>query len=243
MWNRVEVKAKGKAGFKRNYWNCVVASLLFTLVSGGLSGNEQRITRQIEDNYMDPATLLGFITSPKVIGGAAVGLAIGILVFGALEVGCSRFFLLNQLRPASVSEVGYGFNHNYWNNVGTILLRNVFVILGVILFIIPGVIMSYQYRMVPYILSEKPELGPKEALDYSKKMMEGHKLNAFIYDFSFIGWILLSMCTLGIAGIFYTNPYKYAADAELYLAIRSGEIKTRDTSEEPEDVHVNTFEL
>ena len=27
------------------------------------------------------------------------------------------------------------------------------------------------------------------------------------------------------------------------LAIRSGEIKTRDTSEEPEDVHVNTFEL
>lgn len=172
-----------------------------------------------------------------------MGLVIGILVFGALEVGCSRFFLLNQLQPASVSEVGYGFNHNYWNNVGTILLRNVFVIFGVILFIIPGVIMSYQYRMVPYILSEKPELGPKEALDYSKKMMEGHKLNAFIYDFSFIGWILLSMCTLGIVGIFFANPYKYASDAELYLAIRSGEIKTRDTSEEPEDVHVNTFEL
>ena len=53
MWNRVEVKAKGKAGFKRNYWNCVVVSLIFTLVSGGLSGNEQRITRQIEENYMD----------------------------------------------------------------------------------------------------------------------------------------------------------------------------------------------
>lgn len=90
MWNRVEVKAKGKAGFKRNYWNCVVASLLFTLVSGGLSGNEQRITRQVEENYMDPAALLGFITSPKFIGGAAVGLAVGILVFGALEVGFSR---------------------------------------------------------------------------------------------------------------------------------------------------------
>lgn len=69
MWNRVEVKAKGKAGFKRNYWNCVVVSLLFTLVSGGLSGNEQRITRQIEENYMDPATLLGFITTPKVLCG------------------------------------------------------------------------------------------------------------------------------------------------------------------------------
>ena len=161
MWNRVEVKAKGKAGFKRNYWNCVVVSLLFTLVSGGLSGNEQRVTRQIEENYVDPAALLEFITTPKVIGGAAVGLVIGILVFGALEVGCSRFFLLNQLQPASVSEMGYGFSHNYGNNVGTILLRNVFVILGVILFIIPGVIMSYQYRMVPYILSEKPELGPK----------------------------------------------------------------------------------
>ena len=51
------------------------------------------------------------------------------------------------------------------------------------------------------------------------------------------------MCTLGIVGIFFANPYKYASDAELYLAIRSGEIKTRDTSEEPKDVHVNTFEL
>ena len=127
--------------------------------------------------------------------------------------------------------------------MGTILLRNVFVILGVILIINPGLIKSYQYRMVPYILSEKPELGPKEALDYSKKMMEGHKLNAFIYDLSFIGRILLSMCTLGIVGIFFANPYKYASDAELYLAIRSGEIKTRDTSEEPKEVQVNSIEL
>ena len=55
--------------------------------------------------------------------------------------------------------------------------------------------------------------------------------------------LILPMCTLGIVGIFFANPYKYASDAELYLAIRSGEIKTRDTSEEPEDVHVNTFEL
>ena len=74
-------------------------------------------------------------------------------------------------------------------------------------------------------------------------MMEGHKLNSFIYDLSFIGWMLLSACTLGIVGIFYANPYKYASDAELYLAIRSGEIKTRETPEEPEDAHVNTFEL
>lgn len=243
MWNRVEVKAKGKAGFKRNYWNCVVVAMIFSLVSGGLSGNEQRITQQVEENYTDPAVFLEFITTPKFLGAAAVGLAIGILVFGALEVGCSRFFLLNQLQSASVSEMGYGFNHNYANNVGTILLRNVFVMLGVFLFIIPGVIMSYQYRMVPYILSEKPELGPKEVLDYSKQMMEGHKLNSFIYDLSFIGWMLLSACTLGIVGIFYANPYKCASDAELYLAIRSGEIKTRETPEEPEDAHVNTFEL
>ena len=93
-----------------------------------------------------------------------------------------------------------------------------------LLLIIPGLVMHYQYRMVPYILSERPELSPSEVLAESKKMMNGNKWDAFIYDLSFIGWYILGACTFGILNLFYVNPYVYASDAELYLTLRSLEI-------------------
>ena len=52
-------------------------------------------------------------------------------------------------------------------------------------------------------------------------MMKGHKWNAFVLDLSFFGWIVLSVLTLGLVGVFYTNPYIYATDAELYKAIKA----------------------
>lgn len=229
MWNRIEVKARGKAAFLGNYWKCVVAAIVFSLLNGGVSG---RSTVKYTQNYTDYEVLrsdvLDFIRSPLFIGGAVLSILVGILVINALEVGCSRFFMMNQLKPAELSELGHGFSHNYWNNVGTILLRNILITLGVILFIIPGIIMSYQYRMVPYILNEKPELSAGEALNYSKQMMVGNKMDAFIYDLSFFGWYLLSGITFGILGVFFVSPYKYSADAELYLSIRSKEIERQE---------------
>ena len=39
----------------------------------------------------------------------------------------------------------------------------------------------------------------------------------------FIGWMLLSLISLGLVGIFWTNPYKNNADAALYYAIRNSQ--------------------
>ena len=74
--------------------------------------------------------------------------------------------------------------------------------------------------MVPYILAENPNVEATEALKMSREMMQGNKWNAFVLDLSFLGWILLTICTCGILGIFYVNPYIYATDAELYQAIK-----------------------
>ena len=88
------------------------------------------------------------------------------------------------------------------------------------LFVIPGIIKGYEYRMVSYILADQPELSRKEAFQLSKQMMKGQKWNAFVLDLSFIGWYLLCLVTCGIAGIFYVYPYVFATDAELYLALK-----------------------
>ena len=106
------------------------------------------------------------------------------------------------------------------NIVLTLFLRNLYTVLWTFLFIVPGIIKSYEYRMIPYILAENPDMDRREAFQLSKDMMQGEKWNAFVLDLSFIGWQILSGITLGIVGIFWTNPYVYATNAELYLELK-----------------------
>ncbi len=218
MWTRVEVKAKGKIGFKRNYWPCVLVALVLSLLMGSVVSTNINVNGS-EGEFVTQNiswTFIGIV--------AVVGMLLVIFVFNVLEIGCRRFFLLNQLQPAEMGEMAYGFKHNYQNNVIAQFMVTLYVCVGMLLLIIPGLVMHYQYRMVPYILSERPELSPSEVLAESKKMMNGNKWDAFIYDLSFIGWYILGACTFGILNLFYVNPYVYASDAELYLTLRSLEI-------------------
>ena len=106
----------------------------------------------------------------------------------------------------------------------TMFMMNLKIFLWSLLFIIPGIIKAYEYRMVPYILAEHPEMSYSEVLEASSRMMDGQKMNAFILDLSFIGWEILSSITAGIVGIFWVNPYYYSTDAELYLELSEGNV-------------------
>lgn len=86
--------------------------------------------------------------------------------------------------------------------------------------VIGGFIKQYSYSMVPYIMAENPTLGANEAITLSRKMMKGHKWEYFVADLSFIGWGLLNIITLGLSGIFYSNPYKAAFFGEFYAYVR-----------------------
>ena len=85
---------------------------------------------------------------------------------------------------------------------------------------IPGIIKSYSYRMVPYIVAEQPDIDYRDAIRISREMMNGQKMNAFILDISFLPWIFLTGFTCGLAGVFYANPYILSTDAELYVVLR-----------------------
>ena len=106
-------------------------------------------------------------------------------------------------------------------NVGSMLVRDIFICLWSMLFIVPGLIKSYSYRMVPYILAENPDMKAVDAITRSREIMDGNKRKSFVLDLSFIGWILLSVITFGIVGVFYVYPYVYQTDAELYTAIKN----------------------
>ena len=101
-------------------------------------------------------------------------------------------------------------------------MKDLFVWLWSLLFIIPGIIKTYEYRLVPYIVSENPSISYKDALAESKKLMMGNKWKTFVLDLSFIGWELLAGLTWGILDVLYVTPYRASTDAALYEAIKYG---------------------
>ena len=86
--------------------------------------------------------------------------------------------------------------------------------------IVGGIIKRYSYFLVPYIVAENPDINGKDAIKLSSDMMYGHKMECFILDVSFIGWELLSMFTLGLSNLFFTDAYKVAVFSEYYVRVR-----------------------
>lgn len=156
-----------------------------------------------------------------------VGIALSVLIFNPIQVGGRKFFI-NNSRAASknspektkASELLYAFKDgNYGTIVTTMFAKSLFEVLWTLCLIIPGIVKAYEYRMIPYLLADRPDMDRREVFETSRSMMDGHKMDAFILDLSFIGWKILSAFTLNLSGIFFSNPYQEATNAELYLRL------------------------
>lgn len=86
--------------------------------------------------------------------------------------------------------------------------------------IIGVAIKHYSYLMVPYIVAENPKIPSKTAINLSRKMMNGHKLQYFWNDITFWGWFVLDVVTFGMSRIVFTNAYRIAYFAECYKNLR-----------------------
>ena len=149
-------------------------------------------------------------------------LAFKYLLLTPFEYGCRKFFRKNLDEPAKLSNIVYVFDSHYKNIVKTAFLTDLFIWLWSLLFIIPGIIKSYEYRLVPYIMSENPEMSFRDAQAESARLMNGNKWKTFVLDLSFIGWDILSIFTWGLLEIFFVAPYKASTHAALYESIKYG---------------------
>jgi len=231
MWDRKELKSRGKIAFKANYWRCVLVAAILSILTAASSSSArgdsdnsdlgQALSDASNASGISEGALLGIILG--IIGvGLIIAIVINIFVKNVFEVGCKDFFLKNSDdSETKVKTILDPFKNNYTSTVPTMFMEKLFISLWSRLLIIPGIIKAYEYRMVPYILSENPEMGYKDILAKSKEMMNGNKWKAFVLDLSFIGWALLGAITLGIVAIFYTAPYVNATDAELYKALNN----------------------
>lgn len=220
MWNRKQLKEKGKAAFKANYWMCVLVALIVVVILGGTARSAAPAQNAPDRNEGYTQSAMDFSTVTVSTGGGIITVLLNVFVFNVLKVGCDSFFLRNASGQATLDNVLDGFRKDYGKNVLTMFLVGLFTALWALLFVIPGIMKAYSYRLVPYILTDSPELSRKEAMQLSTQLMKGNRLDAFVLDLSFIGWEILNVLTLGILGLFYVNPYVQATKAELYLALR-----------------------
>ncbi|MGA9175075.1 MAG: DUF975 family protein [Thermoactinomyces sp.] len=145
-----------------------------------------------------------------------------VLTTGGLTLGTSLIFLnICRNQPAHIGQLFKYFTNGelFTRGIMWYVLQSIYLILWSLLFFIPGIIKWYSYSMTPYILIDHPELPVNEAITKSREMMNGHKLELFALQFSFIGWSLLSMLTLGL-GFIWLIPYYYATEAQFYRKIK-----------------------
>ena len=149
----------------------------------------------------------------------AIVMVLQAFIFNPLDVGSKRFFFKNLNENANVKEIAFAYDNHYMNVVKTLFFRDLYITLWTLLFIIPGIVKSYEYRMMPYLLAENPAMPKEQAFAISKQMMDGQKWDAFVLDLSFLGWQILSIFTMGILSIFYVTPYINMTNAALYESL------------------------
>ena len=85
------------------------------------------------------------------------GLLLNIFVGNVLRIGANKFFVRNRTEMTRVGDIFDGFRSGHYGNIVlTMFLKDLYVTLWTLLFIIPGIIKELEYMMVPYILAENP---------------------------------------------------------------------------------------
>ena len=150
------------------------------------------------------------------------------IIGGTINLGYTRY-LLDQYEGNELTcrtlfsqfgRFGQGFLQRF--------LRNLYIFLWSLLFVIPGIVKIYSYAMTPYIMTDHPEMTANEAITASKQLMAGHKGELFCLHLTFIGWHLLNMFTLGIGSLWLT-PYIHATEAAFYRHLTGTASRTNPT--------------
>lgn len=189
--NRAELKSLAKQQIKGNIGTLFLVSLVIALVSYALN--------------LIP-----------VVGSIA-----SLLLAPALSLAAVAIYLnMTAGKKPSVGDVFSKFDQ-FWPAFKVNFLVGLFTALWSLLFYIPGIIKGLSYSQATYILAENPDIGAREAINRSKAMMEGHKMELFVLYLSFIGWYLLCGITFGIAAI-WVIPYMNATCANFYNKVKTG---------------------
>ncbi len=198
--DRVEIKSLAKEKIKGNLWNIWWPLLVICLISG-LAGS-----------------IGGALSNSLGTIGAIISSLISI---AASLLGASYTAYLMKLtrgEEADFNTIIDCLKNKWLQLLITSLLVAIYVFLWSMLFVIPGIIKGLAYSMALLIVIDT-DLSGNDAIRESMRMMDGYKWNYFVFQLSFIGWILLAPLTFGLLYI-WLLPYMMTAEILYYDKLR-----------------------
>jgi len=201
-FNRQEIKEKGKAEFKNQYWPLVGYSVLASIIASAAS------------------SVCGLGAIPVL--GQILSIAAAICGVGPFSVALNwMYYRAYKGEQIDIKDMFVTFtNKDLWvKALITSLLVGVYTCLWSMLFIVPGIIKGYSYSMAIFLIMDDPTLTPQEAIKKSQEMTNGYKGDMFVFDLSYIGWFLLGSLTFGILYIFWVVPYYSVAKTGIYARL------------------------
>ncbi len=215
-FDRIRIKENGKLHYQNNKWQNVLVILINTLIVGGV---------QVVVNLSGDDWVLAMFMS-------LVSIAVSLLVVNIITMGTMTWFHRSiKTEGLKMEEMFWPFKEDYGGNVLMMFLISLYTALWSMLFVIPGIVKGYSYSLAMYIKSENPNIPASKAIELSTRMTNGHKMDLFVLDMSFIGWGILSAFTLNILGILYVMPYQYASKAFAYEEIKEEALANQIVSE------------
>ncbi len=215
-FDRIRIKENAKTHYQNNKWQNVLVILINVLIAGGV----QVIVRVSSEE----AFLMMFMS--------LVSIAVAILLTNIVAMGSATWFHRSiKTEGLKMEEMFWTFKEDYGGNVLMMFLISLYTALWSMLFVIPGIVKGYSYSLAMYIKSENPQISASQAIELSKKMTNGRKMDLFVLDLSYIGWFLLSGITFNILGILYVLPYYQAAKAFAYEEIKEEALANQTVSE------------
>lgn len=198
--NRKELKSKAKEQLKKenNYWKMtLIIFIYFAIVVFGnwISDRTGGATRE----------LINLIYSIILVYPLSIS-----VVYVAYKVAKNK--------ECYIKNLGY-FTKIYGKAVGIKILLSIFIGIGFIIFIIPGIFISLRLSQAEFILVDDNSKGVIQCLKESNKMMKGHCWELFILELSFILWYIVCIVTVFI-GFIFLIPYLNTTFANYYLELK-----------------------
>lgn len=189
--------------FKKNWKTLLITALVYFLTQALLSSLQKGLS-QSDSHSGGVIGLLSWVVST-------------IMTIGWLKI----YLALTRKNKVHIDDLFKHYSLFFKYFFGTALTA-IIVVLGYILLIVPGIILSLKLIFVPYLLVDK-KMGIIDSLKESSRITQGIKGKLFLYMIGLLGINILGLLALGI-GVLVTIPITGFASALLY----EGAIKNTD---------------
>ena len=219
--NRAQLKADAKSSLKGKYGQIIIMYLIYFVITFAIGLVMGFIMELLGFDMTETNVAVVNNTLKVTFGGTAemVQSILSFVVTAIFSLGIVSFYLKVSRNEEVTYKELFSKKSLWLLFIGVSIMTSIFTFLWTLLLIIPGIIAAYKYSMVNYIMVDNPELGVMGAIRKSKEIMQGHKMDLFVLQLSFLGWALLGVLTFGILYIWLV-PYMSVTTANFYNQIK-----------------------